>query len=134
MAQMPTFDGIEPMRIAVYAFQGISMFHLAAPQMVFGGETARVEPTASWTTVLWSATGGDVGVGEGHRISGLAGPEAAADADMIVVPSWPEDLPPLDGPLRRILTDGHERGAIIVGLCLGAIRLPTPACSPGVRR
>ncbi|SDU27335.1 GlxA family transcriptional regulator [Gordonia westfalica] len=108
------------MRIAVYAFQGISMFHLAAPQMVFG-ETARVEPTASWTTVLWSATGGDVGVGEGHRISGLAGPEAAADADMIVVPSWPEDLPPLDGPLRRILTDGHERGAIIVGLCLGAI-------------
>jgi transcriptional regulator GlxA family with amidase domain len=108
------------MRIAVYVFDGISMFHLAAPQLVFG-ETARTDPGSSWTTVLWSAAGGEVGVGEGYKISGLVGPEAAADADMIVVPSWPEDLPPLDASLRQILIDGHDRGAVIVGLCLGAI-------------
>nr|WP_064570192.1 helix-turn-helix domain-containing protein [Gordonia sp. LAM0048] len=108
------------MRIAIYAFDGVSTFHLAAPQLVFG-EVTRVLPSVSWETTLWSFTGGDVTVAEGYRLSGVAGPDSATTADIVVVPSWPEHLPALDDALREVLRGAHERGATIVGLCLGAV-------------
>ncbi|MCR5976672.1 helix-turn-helix domain-containing protein [Gordonia jinghuaiqii] len=108
------------MRIAVYAFDGISMFHLSAPQLVFG-EVAKRHPGAGWETTLWSFTDGHISLDEGYRVSGLAGPEVASSAEIVVVPSWPEDLPPLDDGLARVLTDAHDRGATIVGLCLGSV-------------
>ncbi|MFE0752105.1 GlxA family transcriptional regulator [Gordonia sp. NPDC058843] len=108
------------MRIAIYAFDGVSTFHLAAPQLVFG-EVARAKPSETWNTVLWSFTGGDVTVAEGYRLSGISGPEAASGADIVVVPSWPEHLPALDDGLRELLLEAHDRGATVVGLCLGAV-------------
>lgn len=41
------------MRIAVYAFDDITMFHLAAPLMVFG-EVGRLGLAPDWQTRLWS--------------------------------------------------------------------------------
>ncbi|MFT4397260.1 GlxA family transcriptional regulator [Gordonia lacunae] len=108
------------MRIAIYAFDGVSTFHLAAPQLVFG-EVTRVLPSESWDTVLWSVDGGDVTVAEGYRLSGVSGPDSVSTADIVVVPSWPEHLPTLDDSLRDVLLGAHDRGATIVGLCLGAI-------------
>ncbi|EON32816.1 Transcriptional regulator containing an amidase domain and an AraC-type DNA-binding HTH domain [Gordonia terrae C-6] len=108
------------MHIAIYAFDGVSSFHLAAPQLVFG-EVRRVSPRTPWTTTLWSFTENAVTLAEGYRLSGLSGPDAAATADIVVVPSWPEDLPELDARLDELLTAAHARGATIVGLCLGAV-------------
>ena len=54
------------MRIAVYAFDGATMFHLAVPQMVFD-EVAR-QGLAGSTTVLFSDQEGEVTTAEGYRL------------------------------------------------------------------
>lgn len=58
------------MRIAIYAFDGISMFHLAAPQLVFG-EVNRTAAEPGWTLTLWTIGKTSVTLAEGYKISGL---------------------------------------------------------------
>lgn len=58
----------------------------------------------------------------------LAGPATTADADLLVFPSWPNELPPADDDLIAIVQGAHRRGALIVGLCLGAF----PVAASGV--
>lgn len=53
------------MRIAVYAFDSITMFHLAAPLMVFG-EVGRLGLAPDWETRLWSDRAGAVRTVEGY--------------------------------------------------------------------
>lgn len=107
------------MKIAVHAFDGMTMFHLAAPLLVF--ETAaQLGIAPDWKTVVWTSTGCRVLTREGVAIADLAGPEATSDADVLVFPSWPEDLPVPDGHLVELMSDAHGRGASVVGLCLGA--------------
>lgn len=105
------------MRIAIYAFTGITMFHLSVPQMVFD-EVAR-QGLSPWETVLFSDGGEPITTAEGYQIAGLSGPEAASDAEVVVVPSWYADGRPAGQPLRQLLVGSHERGATIAGLCLG---------------
>ncbi|MGO1523115.1 MAG: GlxA family transcriptional regulator [Nesterenkonia sp.] len=107
------------MRIAIYAFTGITMFHLSVPQMVFD-EVAR-QGLAPWETVLFSGEAEQMRTAEGYQIGGVSGPEAADDADVVVVPSWYEDGRCASAPLRGLLTDAHDSGATVAGLCLGTI-------------
>lgn len=105
------------MRIAVHAFDGITMFHLATPQMVFG-EVAR-NGLADWETVLFSEDGADVMTAEGYRIGGLGGLDVTAGADVVVVPSWHGHAPPPSDRFAGTLRRAHSAGSVIVGLCLG---------------
>lgn len=107
------------MRIAVYAFDGVTLFHLAVPQMVFD-EVAR-QGIADWTTVLFGDRRGSVRTAEGYRLAGVEGPEAAATADILVVPSWFDDGRDLGEALLGTLQGAHARNATVLGLCLGAI-------------
>ena len=107
------------MRIAVYAFDDITMFHLSVPQMVFD-EVAR-QGLAEWSTVLFSESAGRIRTAEGYTIAGIDGVQAARSADVIVVPSWASDGREPSRALRRLLSQAHGRGATIVGLCLGAL-------------
>ncbi|MFJ6312794.1 GlxA family transcriptional regulator [Pseudarthrobacter oxydans] len=107
------------MKIAVYAFDGATMFHLAVPQMVFD-EVAR-QGLAGWTTVLFSDQEGEVITAEGYRLGKVEGPEAAEAADVVVVPSWFDDGRLPSDSLRQVLQEAHGRGVPILGLCLGAI-------------
>ncbi|GAA2172120.1 helix-turn-helix domain-containing protein [Agrococcus versicolor] len=109
------------MRIAIYAFDGITTFHLAVPQMVFD-EVARLG-LADWSTTLFSDRAGSVRTDEGYAIGRVAGLAAAADADLVVVPSWAVDGPPPGPGLRRALLAARARGATLAGLCLGAIAI-----------
>lgn len=112
------------MKIAVYAFDGITMFHLSVPQMVFG-EVAR-QGLADWETVLFTDSdgftehGGSVRTVEGYGIDGLAGSGVVPAADIVVVPSWFDDGRPLPASLAQAIRQAHGNGAMIVGLCLGA--------------
>ncbi len=67
----------------------------------------------------------------------LAGVELLADhvetADMIVVPTWPIARRPVDRRLVELLIEGHERGARIVGLCLGAFAVAETGLLDGLR-
>ncbi|MCI2957657.1 helix-turn-helix domain-containing protein [Agromyces atrinae] len=107
------------MKIAIYAFDGVTMFHLAVPQMVF--DEVRRLGLASWQTVLFSDRAGSVRTEEGYSLGRVGGISASEDADLIVIPSWIADGRDPTPSLRRALRGAHERGATIAGLCLGAI-------------
>lgn len=107
------------MQIAIHAFDGITMFHLAAPLLVFG-EVARLDVVPDWSTAVWTSDGRAVRTAEGLVVGDVRGPEAVVDADLVVVPSWPQDLPPADDALVADLRAAHARGAEVAGLCLGA--------------
>jgi transcriptional regulator GlxA family with amidase domain len=107
------------MRVAVYAFDDVTMFHLAVPQMVFD-EVAR-QGLGDWKTVLFSDRAGQVRTIEGYHLGGIQGPEAADQADVVVVPSWFDDGRAPSEALRRVLQRAHQRDVTIMGLCLGAI-------------
>ncbi|WP_251043904.1 GlxA family transcriptional regulator [Arthrobacter sp. ISL-48] len=107
------------MRVAIYAFDGVTMFHLAVPQMVFDEVTR--QNLAEWKTVLFSDQEGEIRTAEGYRLGEVKGPEASDDADVVVVPSWFDDGRPPNDALGRTLQEAHRRGVTILGLCLGAI-------------
>ena len=107
------------MRIAVYAFDGITMFHLAAPLLVFG-EVGRQGFAEGWDPVVWTVDGRGVRTVEGPRVEDVAGPDAVDDADLVVLPSWPTDLPAADAALVRRMRAARDRGSRVAGLCLGA--------------
>jgi transcriptional regulator GlxA family with amidase domain len=107
------------MRIAVYAFDGITMFHLAAPLLVFG-EVGRQGLAEGWDPVVWTHDGRGIRTVEGPRVEDVAGPEAVDDADLVVLPSWPTDLPPTGEVLVGQIRAAQARGSRIAGLCLGA--------------
>lgn len=110
------------MRIAVHAFDGISLFHLATPLMVFG-EVERLRLADGWSTVVWSERGGRVRTQESLPIDDVRGPEVLEDADLVVIPSWPAGLPVATSGLVQDLRAAHRRGSTIAGLCLGAFPL-----------
>jgi transcriptional regulator GlxA family with amidase domain len=116
------------MRIAVYAFDGATLFHLAVPQMVFD-EVAR-QGLADWKTVLFSDREGGITTAEGYRLGEVKGPETADQADVVVVPSWFDDGRVPSDSLRQVLQGAHGRGVPILGLCLGAI----PVADAGLLR
>ncbi|OZD64232.1 AraC family transcriptional regulator [Rhodococcus sp. 05-340-1] len=110
------------MRIALYAFDGITMFHLAAPLMVFG-EVTRLGLAPDWETRVWSDEAGSIRTEEGFPVGDIAGPDTVDWADIVIVTSWPESLPRIDNALSTKLRDAHARGAEIAGLCLGSFAI-----------
>ena len=129
------------MRIAVYAFDGVTMFHLSIPQMVFGtvsrlgladwrvslfttgSESVRpvedpADSTASapspTTAPIPSPTTTSIRTSEGYILSGLGGPESAQEADVVVVPAWFADGRAAEDSLRSLLKEAHDRGASVV--------------------
>ncbi|WP_166789239.1 MULTISPECIES: GlxA family transcriptional regulator [unclassified Cryobacterium] len=107
------------MKIAIYAFDGVPMFHLSVPQMVFD-EVSR-QGLAQWETVLFSDRAGSIRTAEGYTLGRVMGLDAVLDADLVVVPSWIDDGRKIRPAFRATLLSAHGRGSTIVGLCLGAI-------------
>ena len=109
-------------RVAVLAFEGVSLFHLSVPGIVFG-----VEPAPSglppYEMRYCAATPGRVRSDQGIEIEVPDGLEVMAKADIVVVPAWshPEHIAPK--ALTHALQQAHARGAQVVGLCLGAFVL-----------
>jgi transcriptional regulator GlxA family with amidase domain len=107
------------LKIAIYAFDGVTMFHLAVPQMVFD-EVSRLG-LAEWSSMLFSDGGGSITTAEGYVISGVHSLAAVSHADLIVIPSWVDDGRVPGSALRTAIISAHDNGAAIAGLCLGAI-------------
>ena len=103
--------------IAVVAFDRISPFHLAVPCVVFGEK----HPGApSFQLKVCAAESGPLTTSAGFSIKIEHGLEALREADIIIIPSWrdPAERPPQ--VLLDALIAAQQRGAQIVGLCLGA--------------
>lgn len=108
-----------PRHICILAFDGISPFHLSAPCLVLG-EGLRSQDVAPFKLQVCAWQKGPLRTSAGFHIEATAGLHALRHADVIIVPSWhqPEVTPP--DVLLNALRSAHARGALIVGLCLGA--------------
>lgn len=106
------------------------MFHLVAPLLVFD-EVGRQGLAEGWDPVVWTSDGNGIRTAEGPRIEDVAGPKAVEEADLLVLPSWPSDLPPADAALIDRLRAAHDRGSSVARLCLGAFPLVDSGLADG---
>lgn len=120
-----------PKQIAVVAFENISAFHLSVPCMVFQDAFVRQEPR--FELEICSLTGPEISTGSGFDVVFAQGLEAIECADIIIIPSWLDALPLPPQTLLDKLRLAHQRGAIIVGLCLGAFVLAQSGLLDGHR-
>ncbi|RQO62421.1 AraC family transcriptional regulator [Paucibacter sp. KBW04] len=116
--------------VAVLAFDQISAFHLAVPCAVFGEAQAGapafdVRVCAAEPGPLRSTAG--FGLGLDHGL------ELLRRAAIVIVPSWRDPQEAVPAPLLRALQAAHRRGALIVGLCLGAYVLAEAGLLDGRR-
>ena len=116
--------------IAAIAFDSISPFHLSVPCVVFGDRHPGIP---AFDFRVCAAEDGVLTTTAGFALSTRYGLAALKTADVIIVPSWrdPEERPPQ--PLLDALLAAHQRGARVVGLCLGAYVLAEAGLLDGRR-
>ncbi len=113
---------MQPIRVAVLAFEGVSLFHLSVPGMVFG-----IKPAPSglppYEVRYCAPTPGRIRSDQGIEIEVPDGLGVMAKADIVIVPAWnhPEHVAPI--ALTDALQQANASGAQVVGLCLGAFVL-----------
>ncbi|WP_339547239.1 GlxA family transcriptional regulator [Pseudomonas sp. RA_35y_Pfl2_P32] len=110
--------------IAVLAFNGISPFHLSVPCLVFENRSSAGLPAYQLHICAAEPTvGGVLRTNTGFAIQTDLTLADAAQADVLIVPSWrdPAEVPP--EPMLDAVRAAHARGATVVGLCLGAFVL-----------
>jgi len=116
------------MRLAVLAYDQISPFMLSTPLAVFGepflASGHRVDVCASQHR--FSATGG-------LTIEAPFLLEAAREADILILPGWRDADEPVPAAIVSELRAAEARGAIVVGLCLGAFGLAEAGLLDGRR-
>ncbi|MCQ4261804.1 AraC family transcriptional regulator [Stutzerimonas stutzeri] len=108
--------------VCVVAFEGVSLFHLSVPAMVLGaGEEGASD--SRYEVSYCAAQPGKVRCDQGLSIDVPEGMAAMERADIVIVSAWSD--PELAAPVELIegLRQAHARGALIVGLCLGAFVL-----------
>ncbi len=104
--------------IAVIAFDQISPFLLSIPATVFR-EDADLPELPRFRLLVCSAETPVLQSSAGFSLQTEHTLQDAAQADIVIVPSWrdPQELPPQE--LLECLRTAHARGALVVGLCLG---------------
>ncbi|MER8958874.1 helix-turn-helix domain-containing protein [Mesorhizobium sp. M0701] len=118
--------------VAAIAFDGISPFHLSVPCLVFGADRTELG-LPRFDFRVCAIEDGPIRTDAGLTISVPHGLSALNDADIVIVPSW-KDLgssPP--AALIDALLGAHERGALIVGLCLGTFAVAATGLLSGRR-
>lgn len=111
-----------PRSIAVLAFEGISPFHLSVPCLVFGEDRSDIGVPALPLRICAQGRG-PLRSSVGFTLQATHGLRSLERADLVIVPSWRDAAEPPPEALLRSLRRAHERGARIVGLCLGAFVL-----------
>jgi transcriptional regulator GlxA family with amidase domain len=107
----------KPVVVAVVAFDRISPFHLSVPCVVFG---ERHPGASDFELLVCAAEAGPLNTTAGFGVTVRHDLKAMALADIVIVPSWrdPAERPPQ--ALLDALLAADQRGAQVVGLCLGA--------------
>ena len=123
---------MHPREIAILAFNNISPFHLSVPCLVF--EDRAGLPTYHLRICAGEPTRkGELRTTAGFTVQTSLTLEDAAHADVLIVPSWrdPEERP--SAPMVNAVREAYERGATVVGLCLGAFVLAEAGILDGHR-
>jgi len=110
-------------RIAVIAFDGINPFHLSVPCQVFGAQRADCESATFDVKVCAEDPGTPLTTTAGFDITATHGLSTLTRADIVILPSWHSDCRPAPASLLQALRRAHQRGAQVVGLCVGSFPL-----------
>jgi transcriptional regulator GlxA family with amidase domain len=113
---------MSPIRVAVLAFDGVSLFHLSVPGIVLG--TARAGAGEPRYEVNYCAeVPGMVSTDQGIGLSVTHGLELIEASDVIIIPAWGDHSIVASAPLVKVLQRADTQGKLVVGLCLGAFVL-----------
>lgn len=102
--------------VALFVMPGFSPFHITAPAIIFGPGMTQ-EPL--FRLLFCAQTPGTVASGLGMSIDAPHGLEALVSADIVIIPWWPHPDEPPSEALLAALREAHQRGAQLIGLCLG---------------
>ena len=116
--------------IAVVAFDGISPFHLSLPGLVFGVDRSD-QGMPKYEFSVCSAERGELRTNGGFTIEAPYGLDRLTTAQTVIVPSWRDPREAAPKRLVAALRKAHERGAQLVGLCLGAFVIAETAVLDG---
>ncbi|WP_375753848.1 GlxA family transcriptional regulator [Vibrio sp. HN007] len=105
-------------KVAVLAFEDISAFHLSVPCLVF--QDVFIDRAPVFDLSICALSGTKINSTSGFSIEVQHDLSLLDQADIIVVPSWPSDLPEVPTVLTDKLIKAHSNGAMLVGLCLGS--------------
>ncbi len=106
-----------PSMIAVVAFDRISPFHLSVPCAVFGDAAP---DKGMFRLAVCAIEPGALMTSAGFAVVVEQGLEVLEQADMVIVPGWHDPAVLPAQALLDALVAAWQRGAVIVGLCLGA--------------
>lgn len=111
-----------PIRVAVLAFEGVSLFHLSVPGVVLG--TAQAAPDSPRYEVNYCAeVPGMVSSDQGIGLSVNLGLDLMETSDVIIIPAWGDQSVVASAQLVNALQRANSQGKLVVGLCLGAFVL-----------
>lgn len=109
--------------IAVAAYEGINPFHLSIPHMVFDKSRNKDDGGPHIKVITAGIRKGEIETSMGFSMTIEIDLEAFSQAQIIIIPSWPDVNTPVPQRLISALTCAHKNGAKIVGLCLGSVVL-----------
>src|SRR5262245_16633879 len=118
------------MTVAVLAFEGISPFHLSVPCLVLGDRFGSAAGLPRYDVVVCAERPGALPTQAGFAIHVEHGLEAMATADTVILPSWDLTREPSETLLQAV-RQAHDRGATVVGLCLGAFLVAATGIADG---
>jgi transcriptional regulator GlxA family with amidase domain len=110
------------LKVAVIAFDGITPFHLSVPCLVFGSQYAD-SAAAAFEVQVCASDPAPLRTTAGFDITPAFGLKTLNNADIVILPTWHDDCRPAPAALLQALRKAHQRGARVVGLCLGAFPL-----------
>ncbi|WP_338475315.1 GlxA family transcriptional regulator [Pseudomonas khavaziana] len=111
-----------PIRVAVLAFDGVSLFHLSVPGMMLGtAQSTTHEP--HYQISYCAEVPGTISSDQGLGLSVSLGLELMHTADVIIIPAWGDQSIVASPTLVQALQLADAQGKLIVGLCLGAFVL-----------
>ncbi|MGL4733790.1 MAG: GlxA family transcriptional regulator [Enterovibrio sp.] len=109
-------------RVAVLAFDGVSLFHLSVPGLVFGTvQTGDNQP--HYEVNYCAEQPGLIASDQGISIAVTHGLALMQESDLIVIPAWSDPQTVASAALIDALKLADLQGKLIVGLCLGAFVL-----------
>ncbi|HCY64866.1 MAG TPA: AraC family transcriptional regulator [Oxalobacteraceae bacterium] len=109
-------------RIAVIVFDGITPFHLSVPSLVFGNAHGDLEAPL-FDVFVCAIDKGPIRTSAGFSIAVETDLSALKTADIVIMPAWHDDCREAPAALLDALRRARQRGARMVGLCLGSFPL-----------
>jgi transcriptional regulator GlxA family with amidase domain len=124
-------EPVVPYRVAVFAHDPLSPFHLSVPGAIV--QEVTYCGAADWEMRVCALKPGRVRTVDGYDVHVPFGLDELSDSDLVIVPSWVDPTKRAPPKLVDALLEAHHRGAVVAGMCLGAFPLADTGLLDGRR-